>query len=49
MRETVKIKSDNKEAHPHGYYTQWRDQMKDGDVEYKEPKKAPKKEDTKGK
>lgn len=33
MREVVKIKSDK---HPAGYYTQWRDAMKPGEVEYSE-------------
>ncbi|MDD4390242.1 MAG: hypothetical protein PHW03_05500 [Eubacteriales bacterium] len=32
-REVIKIKSDNP-AHPHGYYIQFRDCMKPGDVEY---------------
>jgi len=30
-RELVKIASDNP-AHPHGYYTQFKDRMKPGDV-----------------
>lgn len=32
-RELVKIVS-NIKAHPHGYYTQFKDQMKPGDIEY---------------
>jgi hypothetical protein len=32
-RELVKVKSDSP-AHPNGYYTQFRDCMKPGDVEY---------------
>jgi hypothetical protein len=34
-RELVKIKSDNP-AHPHGYYTQFKDRMKPEDVLYSE-------------
>jgi hypothetical protein len=33
MREVVKIASEN---HPTGYYTQWKDRMKLGDVIYQE-------------
>ena len=32
-RELVKVKSDNP-AHSHGYYTQFKDMMKPGDVVY---------------
>ncbi|MDD5724454.1 MAG: hypothetical protein PHY29_12080 [Syntrophales bacterium] len=34
-RKLVKIKSDNP-AHPKGYYIQFADRVKPGDVEYKE-------------
>lgn len=33
MGELVKIKSDNP-AHPKGYYVQFKDRVKPGDVEY---------------
>ena len=36
QRECVKIKSDNP-AFPKGYYIQFKDKMKPGDVEYFEP------------
>jgi hypothetical protein len=36
-RELIKIKSDNP-AHPHGYYTQFKDCMKPGDVVFDETK-----------
>jgi hypothetical protein len=39
-RELVKIKSDNP-AHPHGYYTQFKDKMKPGDVIYTRPETIP--------
>lgn len=42
-RELVKIKSDNP-AYPQGYYTQFKDKMKPGDVEFKKDK-VTKKED----
>ncbi len=39
-RELVKVVSDNP-AHPDGYYIQFRDRMKPGDVEYLEPGDSP--------
>jgi len=34
-RELIKIASDNP-AHPHGYFIQFKDRMKPGDIEYQE-------------
>ena len=49
-RELVKIASDNP-AHPHGYYTQFRDAMQPGDMVFGEtnpviPETKPAKEET---
>jgi hypothetical protein len=43
-RELVKIASDNP-AHPKGYYIQFKDKMKPGDVEYGAKKVEPVKVD----
>ncbi|MDI6742654.1 MAG: hypothetical protein QMD11_07930 [Smithella sp.] len=38
MRETIRIKS---AKHPAGYYTQWKDLMQPGDVEYRDAEEFP--------